>query len=381
MKKILLFSLTLIAFAVTAQGASCPAITGSNSMGIASSAFPQQYELSEYESATKGTMTFQENPEIKIFNGKVRGNPPLPALSDRLPAEPLVIVPYDKVGTYGGTLDMISNATESGTTDVMSIRHVNLVRYADDLQTIVPNIAKAWKWNDDFTQLTFFLRKGHKWSDGAPFTAEDVKFWYDNLALDTNVIAKPKDYVLVNGKRMTIEVIDAQTVSFNLPAPKPGLLSHFAVGFAQAFQPKHFLGKFHPDINPNADKLAKSIGFENGYAVIKAYYGNSDWMDTPTPMLSSPDKVDGMPAATAPTLESHIIISESTEGRHMVANPYFHMVDTAGNQLPYIGETDELFVGNSEVRLLKLVNAEVTYKAQALNLEYAPMLLDNQKKR
>jgi peptide/nickel transport system substrate-binding protein len=380
MKKILLFTFTFLAFAMTAQGASCPSITRSDNMGIANGAFPQQYELSEFESATKGTMTFQENPAIKIFNGKIRGNPSLPALSDRLPAEPLVVVPYDKVGTYGGTLDMISNATESGTTDVMSIRHVNLVRYADDLQTIVPNIAKAWKWNDDFTQLTFFLRKGHKWSDGAPFTAEDVKFWYDNLALDTNVIAKPKDYVLVDGKRMTIEVIDAQTVSFNLPAPKPGLLSHFAVGFAQPFQPKHFLGKFHPDINPNADKLAKSIGFENGYAVIKAYYGNSDWMDTPTPMLSSPDKVDGMPAATAPTLESHIIISESTEGRHMVANPYFHMVDTAGNQLPYIGETDEIFVGNSEVRLLKLVNAEVTYKAQALNLDYAPMLLDNQKK-
>jgi peptide/nickel transport system substrate-binding protein len=81
-----------------------------------------------------------------------------------------------------------------------------------------------------------------------------------------------------------------------------------------------------------------------------------------------------------PTLESHIIISETTEGRHLVANPYFFQVDTAGNQLPYINEQDELFVGESEVRLLKLVNAEVDYKAQSLNLDYAPLLMENQEK-
>ena len=63
----------------------------------------------------------------------------------------------------------MSNATEAGTSDFLAIRHVNLVRYSDDLQTIVPNVAKGWEWNDDFTQLTFFLRKGHKWSDGHPF--------------------------------------------------------------------------------------------------------------------------------------------------------------------------------------------------------------------
>ena len=54
---------------------------------------------------------------------------------------------------------MLSNATEAGTSDLLSTRHVNFVRYADDLTNIVPNVAKAWKWNDDFTQLTFHLRK------------------------------------------------------------------------------------------------------------------------------------------------------------------------------------------------------------------------------
>ncbi len=157
------------------------------------------------------------------------------------------------------------------------------MRYSDDLQTIVPNIAKSWSWNDDFTQLTFNLRKGHKWSDGAPFTSADVKFWYDNLALDPKIIEKPKDYVLVAGEPMTIDTPDETTVVFNLPSPKPGLLAHFATTFAQAFQPKHFLGQFHPDINPDADADAQAIGFENGTDVIAAYFGNSDWTDTPTP--------------------------------------------------------------------------------------------------
>jgi peptide/nickel transport system substrate-binding protein len=314
------------------------------------------------------------------LNGKIRGNPKLPPLADRIPQEPLVVVPYDSIGKYGGTFDALSNATESGTSDFMSVRHVNLVRYSDDLETIVPNVAKGWEWNSDFTELTFFLRKGHKWSDGAPFGARDVKFWYDNLAVDPSVREKPKDYVLVGGEPMTVLVIDEQTVRFNLPAPKPGLLSHFANHYAQGFQPMHFLGKFHPAINPDADKEAKKLGFEDGYAVVAAYYGSSDWMDTPTPMLTNRDKLSKMPADTVPTLESHILTAESTEGRHLVANPYFHMVDTLGNQLPYINEQDELFVGESEVRLLKLINGEVSYKAQALNLDYAPMLLENQEK-
>ena len=358
----------------------CPTVTVADMKGVPAGMYPQQYELDEFNRLANCTLIFSANPAIAKLNKQIIGNPKLPPLADRLPAEPLVVAPYDSIGKYGGTFDALSNATESGTSDFMAVRHVNLVRYSDDLETIVPNVAKGWEWNDDFTQLTFFLRKGHKWSDGAPFGAEDVEFWYENLAIDTNVREKPKDYALVGGKPMTVDVIDAHTVRFNLPSPKPGLLSPFANPYAQGFQPKHFLGQWHPAVSPDADAKAQKLGFENGYAAIAAYYGSSDWMDTPTPMLTNSDKLSVLPAHTAPTLESHIIIAESTEGRHLVANPYFHMVDTAGNQLPYINEQDELFVGESEVRLLKLVNGEVSFKQQALNLDYAPLLLENQEK-
>ena len=376
----LVTGLGLMAFAGSLWAA-CPAATVADMKGVPAGKYPQQYDLAEFEKLAGCKMAFRENPDIAKLNGRIRGNPDkLPPVAERIPEDALVMAPYQSIGKYGGTFDVMSNATEAGTSDFLAIRHVNLVRYSDDLQTIVPNVAKGWEWNDDFTQLTFFLRKGHKWSDGEPFTAEDVEYWYEGLSLNPKVFEKPKNYVLVADKPMTVDVLDPQTVRFNLPAPKPGLLVHFANSYAQGFQPKHFLGQWDPEINPDADKLAQSMGFKDGYEVISNYYGNSDWTDTPTPMLRSPDKVKNMPKDTMPTLESHILISESTEGRHLVANPYFFQVDTAGNQLPYISEQDEIFVNEDEVRLLKLVNAEVDFKAQSLQLSTAPLLLENQEK-
>ena len=379
-KRLLSIGVGLSFLAGNALAGDCPPATVADAMGIPAGKYPQQYEFAEFEQFAGCKLTFQENPAIAELNRRIVGNPALPPLTERLPEEPLVVAPYDRIGHYGGVLVAMSNAAEAGTSDFLSVRHVNLVRLSDDLQTIVPNVAKGWQWNDNFTELTFFLRKGHKWSDGAPFTAEDVKFWYDDLALDPNVIPKAKDYVLVAGKRVQVEVIDPQAVTFVLPFPKPDLLSHFATSYAQGFQPKHFLGQFHPKHNPDADKLAQSLGFENGYAAVAAYYGNSDWTDTPSPLLAHPNKVGGMPKAVVPTLESHIYVKANKEGRHLVANPYFHIVDTAGNQLPYIGEQEEVYVNENEARLLKLVNAEVDYKSQSVQLPSAPMLLDGREK-
>ncbi len=379
MKKLLLSSIVLLGFSTASYAAGCPAVTVADSKGVSAGAFPQQYELSEFQSLANCTLSFSANPASARLNSKIRGNPSLPSLANRIPKEPLVVAPYQSIGKYGGTYDNLSNAPEAGTAGFMSVRHVNLVRYSDDLQTIVPNVAKGWSWNSDFTQLTFYLRKGHKWSDGAPFTAEDVKYWYDHLALNPKVIEKPKGYTLVAGKRMNVRVINAQTVRFDLPAPKPGLLSHFATTFAQGFQPKHFLSKWDPDLNRDADKMARAAGFKDGLAVLSAYFGNSDWMDTPSPMLKAPKLAGNLPADTAPTLESHIYVTDTPDGRHLVANPYFFQVDTQGQQLPYINEQDEIYVNDNEVRILKLVNGEVTFKSQTLQMSMAPILLEKQK--
>ncbi|MEM9269437.1 MAG: ABC transporter substrate-binding protein, partial [Pseudomonadota bacterium] len=378
--KFLLYAGVASAAFATAAHAACPAVTVADMQGVAMGEFPQQYELAEFEAAANCSMAFSENPEIAALNGEIQGNGALPPVAERLPSEPLVIAPYEAIGTYGGTMRALSNATEAGTSDFLSTRHVNLVRYSDDLQTIVPNVAKSWSWNADFTELTMELREGHKWSDGAPFTSEDIRFWLENLALDPNVIEKPKDYVLAGGEPIAIEIMDATTFKFVLAAPKPGLLVHFAVSYAQPFQPAHFLGQYHPSLSGDADAKAAELGFESGYELVNYYYGNSDWTDTPSPMLRDPAKAETLPYATQPTLESHIYVSDTTEGRKLVANPYFHMVDTTGQQLPYISRQDELYANDNEVRILKLVNAEADYKSQSLTLGAAPLLLENQEK-
>ena len=376
MKKLILTGV-MSAVLPTLALADCPAITAEDMQGIAAGAYPNQFELVALQDAASCEMGFSENPSIAALNSEIRGNADLPPVADRLPDEPLVIVPFASIGEYGGMFNALSNATESGTSDFLSVRHTTLFRYSTDLETIVPNVAKDWAWNDDFTQLTVTLRRGHKWSDGADFTSADVVFWYDNLMMDSNVIENAKDYALAGGEPMTVTAPDAQTVVFDLAAPKPGLIETFTSSFIQPFQPVHFLGQYHPEINPDADALAQAAGFENGYEVVKAYFGSSDWTDTPTMMFIRPNEVGNLPADTMPTLESHIIVAENTEGRHLVANPYFHQVDTAGNQLPYINEQDERYVPDTEVRTLTLINGGVTYKSQSVTLDMLPVLLDS----
>jgi len=372
-----LLSVSLIALG-SAAWATCPEATVADPMGVAPGVYPQQYDLSDFEAAAGCEMAFSENPDIAALNARIQGNPEtLPPVAERLPAEPLVVLPYASIGQYGGRLDGMSNATEAGTSDLLSLRHVNLVRFADDLVTIVPNVARDFAWNDDFTELTFTLRDGHRWSDGAPFTAHDIAFWYNNMVMDQDVIQSPRALWLADGQPFTVEALDDTTVVFRLPSPLPGLLASFAADYAQPFQPRHFLGQFHPDIDPNADANAQALGFENGYAAIAHYYGGSDWKDVPSPLLRDPSSVGNLPAAVLPTLEAFITVADTTEGRRYVANPFFHMVDTAGNQLPYISEMDERYVSDNEVRVLRMVNGEIDYKSQSVTLPDAPTLLDD----
>jgi peptide/nickel transport system substrate-binding protein len=378
--KIVAFSFLVAGFSTSSIAADCTGITMKDTKGVAGGKYPQQYELSEYEKAAGCKMKFSENPNIKSINDTIQGNPKLKGVKSRLPKEPLVVVPYDSIGKYGGTLKFLSNATEAGTSDMLSTRHVNLVRFDDDLSTIVPNVAKDYKWNSDFTQLTFYLRKGHKWSNGEPFTARDVEFWYEDMMMNSKIREKPYPYLLIGGKPATVDVVNKQEVRFNLPAPMPGFLATLAWSYNQAFIPEHFLKQFHPELDSKADANAQKLGFKDGWDALKAYYGNSGWTDTPTPMLANPSIVKNLPYAAYPSLEAFMTIEDTTEGRVYAANPYFHMVDTAGNQLPYVDYQNERYINEKEIRILKLVNGEVDYKAQSVQLESVPQLLDGKDK-
>ncbi|MEM7693917.1 MAG: ABC transporter substrate-binding protein [Pseudomonadota bacterium] len=372
----LLSGIATVAFAGVAHAA-CPPATVADMAGLTPD-FPQQFELSEFEEKAGCELTFAQNPNLPALNGEILGNDPLPPVAERLPAEPLVVAPYTAIGTYGGTIRGLSNATEAGTSDLLSVRHVNLVRYSDDLKTIVPNVAKSFSVSEDGTSLTFELREGHKWSDGAPFTTEDVRFWYEDIILNADVYEKTPDRWLWGGEPMTVTVEDETTITFTLPRPAPGLLARFAVDYGQPFQPKHVLGRFMEAHNPDFQAALDAAGFETTADAIDWYYGGSDWKDVPQPLLKDEARARELDPAVLPTLESHIVVDDTADGRRLVANPYFHMVDTAGNQLPYIDRIDERYVPEKEVRNLAIINGDVTWKQQAIFLEDFPLLKENE---
>ena len=339
-----------------APGTPGNAVTVLNDRGI-TGRFPNQFELEEFESLTGEPLELKGNP---IFEGSAE---------DRLPEEPLVQVPYERIGRYGGTLRALSRAPESGTSGVLSWRHANLVRFADDFKTVVPDVARSWDWNEDKTRITFQLRKGHRWSDGEPFTSADILFWWNDIRANQDYNATVGATWIFGGEPMRVSAPDDYTVEFSFAAPSPGVLLTFATEYIQPFQPKHFLEQFHEKYNPDADRQAKELGYDDWKALFGVYY--HDWKDSYHPL-------SGKKPLVVPTLESHVLAEETTEYRILKANPYYHAVDTAGNQLPYTEGIYEVFIQDEELANLKLVGGEVDFKAQGLRLVNYPLLKESE---
>ena len=105
----------------------------------------------------------------------------LPPVEERLPAEPLVITPVERIGDYGGQW---RSAMVGGLDHIWMIRlmaYENLIRFTPDWSGLMPGVAKSFSGNAEATEFTFELREGLRWSDGAPYTADDITFWYDDV--------------------------------------------------------------------------------------------------------------------------------------------------------------------------------------------------------
>lgn len=353
-----------VALPGAALAASCPSVA--DPQGI-KTVQPYQLDLPEYEKQIGKKLALSENP---LFAEQVKAGK-LPAVEERVPGEALVYLPYDDCGKYGGTLRGLSKALESGTSEILSWRHVNLVRLSDDLQTLVPNVAKSWKWNEDYSSVTMTLRKGHKWSDGTPFTSDDVVFYIDDLIKNKELHTVTPSAWVVGGKPVEVAKIDDQTFRFDFAAPYPGLLHYLATGgsYFAAYAPKHHYTKYHIKYNPKADEEAKADGHDSWVQKFGLIWHKWKDAENITPH-----------ALTRPTLESHIIeVETNTQRRQYVANPYYFKIDTAGNQLPYIDRQHERFL-DQELFPLSVINGEVDQKAQTLGLSNYPVLKENEEK-
>jgi peptide/nickel transport system substrate-binding protein len=173
----------------------------------------------------------------------------LPPLTERLPADPLVVTPQDSIGTYGSTWRPALRGTGDSTWIRRTIGYDSLVRWDPTFATIEPNLAACFEVSPDARTYTFTLRDGLKWSDGAPFTAADIQFWYDQVLANEEIDEGMPSWFETSEGDCEITTEGTLTVTFQCPAPNGLLLENLAGtrGEQVISWPRHYLAPFHPD--------------------------------------------------------------------------------------------------------------------------------------
>ncbi|NJM41585.1 MAG: ABC transporter substrate-binding protein [Anaerolineae bacterium] len=195
------------------------------------------------------------------------------------------------------------------------------------------------------------MRKGMRWSDGTPVTSDDVKWWYENFILNTDLNAKPPGAWLAGGKVMEMEFPDPLTFRAKFSTPKPMFL--FGLTRQTGMLPGHYLKQFHANLTEDKAKLeadTKAAGFDKW----TAYFTDKEgW-------FSNPDR-----PSLGPWVAKNGI---SSERFLMERNPYFFAVDSAGNQLPYIDKINHRLFETPDVFDLWIVNGEIDFQSRHLQV-------------
>ncbi len=182
----------------------------------------------------------------------------LPPVEDRLPENPLVLHPIESIGRYGGTLQsgMIAKGLNEEMNRIMGME--KFLFYDATGTRIVPSVAADWHQSEDGRRLRIHLRRGMRWSDGHPFTAEDVRFYWEDIHAHPDVFPFPDPDLTVNGKTIQFQVLDPHTILFRFDDPYHRLVEIVASAFSRfgggvfgeflwgPYAPEHYLKRFHP---------------------------------------------------------------------------------------------------------------------------------------
>jgi peptide/nickel transport system substrate-binding protein len=320
--------------------------------------------------AARVPKALQEAPQLAalVKAGK------LPPVAERIGQDPVVIKPLHEIGKYGGTW----RGGFTGPADFWNgfrccsgPDHLMFWDYTGD--RAVPNLARGLEMQGGGRAWLVRLRRGMKWSDGKPFTADDFVFWFEDIYQNKDLVPTPSSAMAINGKQGTVEKVDTHTVRFKFPEPYfmfPDVLAgatdlagqmwgYRALG---GFAPAHYLKQFHPKYVGQADldKRVKEAKFDSW---VRMFLFKNDWALNPElPVLSAWKTVTPINTPTW-TLER---------------NPYSVFVDTAGNQLPYIDRVVLTLAENLEVLNLRAIAGEYDFQQRHLDLGKLPVFLENQ---
>jgi peptide/nickel transport system substrate-binding protein len=266
-----------------------------------------------------GANDYVETPnlEARVAAGE------LPPVAERVPAEPRVIdveAMGREPGMHGGRIRMLMG-------DQNDIRLMTLFGYArfvgyDSSFELQPDIVESYEVEEGRI-FTFKLREGHRWSDGEPFTSEDIRYtWEDVHANEDLSPVGPPHELMVEGEAPQFEVIDDLTVRFTWSRPNPEFLPALAAPRPVFLaMPAHYLKEYHAKY-ADPDKLDQMVRAAN----------LSDW--TRLHMRVSRQYRPENPAL--PTLDPWRNSTEPPSDQFVfVRNPFYHRVDSQGRQLPY----------------------------------------------
>lgn len=273
----------------------------------------------------------------------------LPKVSERVPENPNVITPREP-GRFGGELRTIMGRNQD--TRLMTVYgYARLVGYAPDFK-IVPDILESFE-DDRDRVFTFHLRKGHRWSDGAPFTTEDFRYWWEDMANNQDLFPfGPPEAMIVDGVKAKVEILDALTVRISWPNPNATFLARLAAPSPLfIFAPAHYLKKLHPKYaDPAALQALVTASRRRNWAALHNALDNSYENDNPA----------------LPTLQPWVNTTKPPAQRYVFQrNPYFHRVDQNGNQLPYI---DRVLMAIADPSLIPAKTGAGDADLQARNL-------------
>jgi len=342
---------------------------------------PRKYAIGKLEGPTivtdpaKFPKTLKEAPELAalVQQGK------LPPVADRVGQDPLVIQPVHQIGKYGGTM---RKAFLAGVNDVSIARFMTgaapLLFWDFEWKTVKPNIARSFTVSPDSKTITVQLRRGMKWSDGQPFTADDIVFWFEDILNNPDLHAGLSDDLTVGGKQVTVQKVDDTTVVFVAPQPFPLLVEIMAspnsdigatfnqeIGVGGPYAPKHYLKQFHAKYvgKEAADKLAADAK-QNGWAANMSAKMN---------YAANPD---------IPVVYPWVVKRPATDATSFVIerNPYSVWVDTEGNQLPYIGTVQHVSVQSVDVMALNASSGDLDFMELQFTTSQLPVLVQTQDK-
>jgi len=296
----------------------------------------------------------------------------LPAVEERLPDDPLVIDVVEEIGQYGGTLrrGFVGPSDHNNYTRVV---YDALVRFSPTGAEVIPHIAAGWESNDDFTEWTVRLRPGAKWSDGEPFTADDIMFWYNDILLNEELVPSiPVWMQNADGTPVMVEKVSDFAVKWTYAEPNTAFLLDLANKdgadksiLNMAFAPAHYLKQFHPNYADAAELDAKV-----------AEAGFDTWAELFA--VEAMPHLSGKRPSTAAWMPDGTTVSD--EVFTIKRNPYYIGVDPAGNQLPYIDEVRFTFFADKETLNLAAVAGEIDMQGRHISMGNYPVFIENAEK-